>query len=232
LHSFRLFRNFQGIVPKFLIINYQLSIMQLDTVGVIALLPGELPERRILEIVDALLAAPVPAVEIIPNGPRTLDTLETLRRRAGDLMLVGAGRVESLEELDAVMAAGAQFGSTSADFSLPLLAHARKHNFLWFPTVHAPGQTLIAARAGALWQKIRDDLDVEGLEGLQERADMAGYPVRYIVNQISADDVDAARAAGASLVCVNDIYTDADQPMADLITRARTAMRLWESATP
>lgn len=199
----------------------------LQTVGVIALLPGELPAGRLLEIADALLAAPVLAVEVIPNGPRTIETVQGLRQRAGSHMLVGAGRVESTAELDAVIAAGAHFASSAAELRLPLLAHAKRRDFLYMPTVHAPGQALIAAHAGSYWQKIRDDIDVEGLEGLQERAAAAGYAIGFVINQIAAEDVGAAREAGAALVCVNDIYTDEEQSMADLITRARLARRVW-----
>lgn len=193
-------------------------------VGVAVILPGELPVHRALEIADGLLAAPIGAVEIIPNGPNTLATLAAFVERARGNMLVGAGRIESTEQLDAVIAAGADFAASGAEFSLPLLSHARQHDFLYIPTVHAPGQTLIARRAGVVWQRIRDDIDTEGLEGLQERT--AGS-VRYIINQVAVEYVDACFESGAALVCVNDVYLGPHQSQGDIIRRARQARRLW-----
>ncbi len=201
-----------------------------DTLGVIAILPGELPNDRVIEIADALLAAPILAVEIVPNGPATLDTVQTFRQRAGDNMLVGAARVESAAELDAAIAAGAQFASSMADFNLPLLAHAKKQGFFYIPTVHSPGQTLFASKAGSIWQKIRDDIDVEGLEGMTERAEMAGYRPKFIINQLDSDNITFAAEAGANLVTINDIYLGPDQPQSDIITRARAARSAWLNA--
>ncbi len=201
-----------------------------ETIGVIAILPGELPLQRVNEIADALLAAPILAVEVVPNGPATLATVQLLRERAGDNMLVGAARVESVAELDASIAAGAQFASSMADFNLPLLAHAKKQGFFYIPTVHSPGQTLFASKAGSIWQKIRDDIDVEGLEGMTERSEMAGYRPKYIINQLDSDNIEFAAEAGAKLVTVNDIYLGPQQSQADIITRARNARSLWNEA--
>ena len=201
-----------------------------DFIGIIAILPGELPNNRVIEIADALLAAPILAVEIIPNGPATLDTVSTFRQRAGDNMLVGAGRVESPAELDAAIEAGAQFASSMADFKVPLLAHAKQQGFFYIPTVHSPGQTLFASKAGSIWQKIRDDIDVEGLEGMMERSQMVGYRPKFIINQLAIENIEFAAEAGAKLVCVNDIYLDANQPMDDIITRARLARSAWLAA--
>lgn len=195
---------------------------RLDGLGIIALLPSELP--RLFEVADALLASPIEAVEIIPNGPSMRETVAAFRQRGGSHLLVGAGRVESVAELDSAIDAGAQFASSAAEFRLPLLAHARRRDFLYIPTVHAPGQALIAARAGALWQRIRDDIDTEGLEGLMERT---GDTVKYIINQVSVDYVDACFESHAALVCVNDIYVGPHQSMRDLIQRARDARRQY-----
>ena len=200
---------------------------QFDTIGVVALIPGELPHNRVIEIADALLAAPILAVQIVPNGNSTLDTLQTFRQRAGDHMLVGADRVESMAELRAVMDAGAQFASTSGEFEIKMLAHAKKHDFFFIPTVHSPGQTLLSFRAGSQWQKIRDDIDVEGLEGMMERSAAIGYRPKYIINQIELENIDAAYEAGAALACVNDIYLGPFQPMHDIISRAREARQIW-----
>ena len=202
---------------------------QFESVGIIALVPGELPNTRLLEIADALLASPILAVQIVPNGPNTLDTVKAFRERAGDNMLVGLDRVETLVELYDAIEAGAQFASSGGDFHLPLFAYAKKNDFMFIPTVHSPGQTMLCSRAGALWQKIRDDIDVDGLEGMLERSAEMNYEPRYIINQIETGNIEAAFETGAKMVCVNDIYVDEDQPMSDIILRAREARSIWLS---
>ena len=200
---------------------------QLQKIGVIVLLPGELPQQRVIEIIDGLLASPVEAVQIVPNGPSTMETLRLFRERVGDKMLVGADRVESAEELGAVIQAGAQFASSAAEFRVPLMSMGKKNDFLYIPTVHSPGQTLLASRAGSPIQKIRDDIDTEGLEGMMERSEMAGYAPCYTINQIETEFIDAAHEGGARLVCVNDVYVSPTQPLGSIITRARAARRIW-----
>ncbi len=200
---------------------------RLQEIGLVVLLPGELPGNHVVEIVDALLASPIEAVQIVPNGPNTMDTLQTFRQRAGDKMLVGADRVDSVEQLHAVMEAGAQFASSLAEFYIPLLSYAKKNDFLYIPTVHSPGQTLLASRAGSIIQKLRDDIDAEGLEGLIERSEMANFAPCFAINQIEIDLIDAAHEGGAQIVCVNDVYLGEEQSMGDIITRARRAWRIW-----
>ena len=200
---------------------------RLAQAGFIVLLPGELAPDHVLEIADALLAAPTAAVQIVPNGPNTLDTLKAIRERAGDHMLVGAARIESEQELAAAISAGAQFGSSAADFNLPLLAAARKADFLYIPSVHAPGQMLVAHRARSPFLQLRDDIDVEGLEGLQERAAMIKADPCFVVNQVDLVNLDAVYDAGAGLATLNDIYMHPQQPMADIITRIREARAIW-----
>lgn len=200
---------------------------QFSTIGIIALIPGELPDNRILEVADALLAAPILAVQIVPNGDNTLDTVRAFRKRAGDNMLIGLDRVETQDDLLNAIEAGAQFASSGGDFHLPLLAYAKKHDFTFIPSVHSPGQTLLAYRAGSQWQKIRDDIDVDGLEGLLERSAEIGYQPNFIINQIEIDNVEVALEIGAKMVCVNNIYLDHDQPMSDIILRARAARDIW-----
>lgn len=197
---------------------------RLPYLGIIALIPGEIPQNQVIAVADALLASPVEAVEIVPNGPNTIDTLTVFRQRAGRKMLVGAGRVDTVAQLEAIIDAGAQFASSSADFMLPLMATAKKRNFLYMPTIHATAQALLAHRAGFLWQKIRDDVDAETLESIQERLPAE---INLIGNQIPGEFIDAALDSDLRLICVNDIYDNAGQSMADIITRAREARQAW-----
>jgi hypothetical protein len=199
-------------------------VQRLTDSGIVVMLPGVLPANRTLEIADALLASPIEAVEIVLTEPEALETVAAFVQRARGEMLVGVGRVESAEMLTAARQAGADFASSAAEFRLPLIAQAKRDGFLYIPTVHAPGQTLIALRGGAHLQKIRDDIDTEGLEGLQERT---GGRVKYVINQMATEFIDAAVESGASVICVNDVFTGPQQPMGDIITRARQARRLW-----
>jgi 2-dehydro-3-deoxyphosphogluconate aldolase/(4S)-4-hydroxy-2-oxoglutarate aldolase len=62
-----------------------------------------------LPLADALLAAGLPVVEVTLRTPAALEAIRLLRRERPQL-LVGAGTVLSPEQVEAAVAAGAEFG--------------------------------------------------------------------------------------------------------------------------
>jgi 2-keto-3-deoxy-6-phosphogluconate aldolase len=63
----------------------------------------------LLEVGDALLAAPLPVLAICPGSREPWMAIGELRARFGDHMLVGAGMVAQATVLEAALTAGAQF---------------------------------------------------------------------------------------------------------------------------
>ena len=77
--------------------------------GLIAIVRGDYSAQEIIEIGDALLAAPVLIAEVTLNSAGALNAIADLRERYGEHMLVGAGTVRTAAQFDEAVAAGAQF---------------------------------------------------------------------------------------------------------------------------
>src|SRR4051812_42003375 len=82
---------------------------RIKQMGLIAVVRGDLPVHELLEIGDALLAAPLTVIELLLNGAEALAAVAELRQRFGQHMLIGAGDVQTGGQATAALAAGAQF---------------------------------------------------------------------------------------------------------------------------
>lgn len=89
--------------------NIERTAKQINLGGIIAIIRGDYPLDKLIEIGDALLAAPVLAMEIILNSSNALEAITKLHERAGENMLIGAGTVRTVEQTRAALEAGAQF---------------------------------------------------------------------------------------------------------------------------
>jgi len=63
--------------------------------GIVAIVRGDFPAHKVLEIGDSLLAAPVPVMEVTLNTPGALELIRMLRARFGENMIIGAGTVRT-----------------------------------------------------------------------------------------------------------------------------------------
>ena len=77
--------------------------------GLVAIVRGNFPAQKLLQIGDALLAAPVLVMEVTLNTTGALEGITLLRERFGENMLVGAGTVRTVQQFRDAVAAGAQF---------------------------------------------------------------------------------------------------------------------------
>lgn len=75
----------------------------------IACLPNERPIDALLEVGDALLASPLPAVALRAGTGATEAALAEFRGRFGSHLLIGAWSVRTAAEARQALAAGAQF---------------------------------------------------------------------------------------------------------------------------
>ena len=199
--------------------------------GIIAIVRGDFPARQILEIGDALLAAPVLVMEVTLNTPGALELIQILRNRFGANMNIGAGTVRTVEQFDAAVAAGAQF-TVAPGLNPDVVARARKADILHIPgvytateaeTAHAAGSPLLKlfpANFGgpAYLQALRAPLD-----------DIQFVPTGGIGPENAAE---WAAAGAAALGVGSALVTGSDQTMADLIKRARALRQAWESGRP
>ena len=209
--------------------NVDRTIRAILNEGLIAVVPGDFPAGKLLEIGDALLAAPLLVMEITVNSSGALDAVELLRARFGDDMLIGAGRVDNADQFDQAVDAGAQY-TASQVFDIATLEHSLQRDLLHMPGVMSSTEVDVACRADCKMVRLLTPTwhGHGSLTGLCER--MGG--LLFVPSRdIGLDDIDEyARAGAAAIALDTDLVTEPSQSMDDLITRARRCRAAWQTA--
>jgi 2-dehydro-3-deoxyphosphogluconate aldolase / (4S)-4-hydroxy-2-oxoglutarate aldolase len=209
--------------------NIQKSSEFLRAEGLVAIVRGNFPAQKLLEIGDALLASPVLIMEVTLNTSGALDGIGLLRERFGDKMLVGAGTVRTVEQFDAAVAAGAQF-TVSPNLDLATVERSLAADILHLPGVFTPTEAETAYVAGCKLVKLFPS-EVVGpryLKALRAPLDDIGF---IPTGGITPDNVGEYIRAGAVAVGLGSaLITGPDQPMSDLISRARAIRAAWKEA--
>ncbi len=185
-----------------------------------------MPVATLLEIGDALLASPILIMQVTLNCDAALGAVTLLRERFGEHMLIGTGSVQCVDHLHDAIAAGAQF-TMSNTLDLPTVEQALAEDFLHLPGVNTYAEARLAQQAGS---------KMVGLNVDDDRGPQLLQTVRSLLSEIEymplvgASDfcVREYRFAGAAAVCVSgSLVTGPDQPMDDLITKARRLRSAW-----
>ena len=113
----------------------------------IAILRG-ITTPEVLAVSTALADAGIDMIEVPLNSPEALASIALATRTLEGRALVGAGTVLSLEDVDAVAAAGGKF-VVSPDTNEQVIERTRARGMLSFPGVFSPSEAFRAIRAGA-----------------------------------------------------------------------------------
>jgi 2-dehydro-3-deoxyphosphogluconate aldolase/(4S)-4-hydroxy-2-oxoglutarate aldolase len=197
--------------------------------GLVAIVRGNFPTAKLLQIGDALLASPVLVMEVTLNTTGALDGISLLRERFGDKMLVGAGTVRTVQQFRDSVAAGAQF-TVSPNLDMATVEASLAADILHLPGVFTPTEAQQAFVAGCKIVKLFPS-DVVGPKYLRAiRAPLDD--IKFIpTGGITPDNVGEYIRAGASAVGLGSaLITGPDQPMDDLIKRARAILTAWKEA--
>jgi 2-dehydro-3-deoxyphosphogluconate aldolase/(4S)-4-hydroxy-2-oxoglutarate aldolase len=200
----------------------------LDT-GLVAIVRGNFPTQKLIEIGDALLASPVLVMEITLNTTGALEGITLLRKRFGDKMLVGAGTVRTVAQFNDAVAAGAQF-TVSPNLDIATVEASLAADILHLPGVFTPTEAQQAYVAGCKLVKLFPS-DVVGPRYLKAiRAPLDD--IQFIpTGGITPDNVGEYIRAGAAAVGLGGaLVTGPDQPTDDLIKRARAIRAAWKEA--
>ena len=209
--------------------NIQQTADRIKLGRIIAIVRGDFALDKLLEIGDALLAAPVLAMEVTLNSRNALEAISILRKRADDNMLVGAGTVRTTEQVGAALNAGAQF-LISPGFVSDVTALAREKDILHIPGVFTPTEAETAVATGCRMLKLFP-------------SDLAG-PAHLKVWRAPLDDIDFvptgginannigqyARAGAAAVGVGSSLISGPEASMAEIISAARAMQAAWESA--
>ncbi|HYF35232.1 MAG TPA: bifunctional 4-hydroxy-2-oxoglutarate aldolase/2-dehydro-3-deoxy-phosphogluconate aldolase [Prosthecobacter sp.] len=96
-------------------------------------------------LADAMVAGGLPVIEVTLRTPDSLRALEELAARED--MIVGAGTVTSLTQLDAARRAGARFIVTPG-LDDPIIRHCRQRDLLVIPGAVTPTEIMRAQNLG------------------------------------------------------------------------------------
>lgn len=209
--------------------NIAKSIQFLVDEGLVAIVRGNFPAQKMIEIGDALLASPVLIMEVTLNTTGALDVIGLLRDRFGDKMLVGAGTVRTVEQFDEAIAAGAQF-TVAPNLDLPTVERAQSKDILHLPGIFTPTEAEQAYRAGCKIVKLFPS-DVVGPRYLKAIRAPLDDILFCPTGGITPDNVgDYIRAGAAAVGLGSALVTGPDQKMDDLIRRARAIRNAWKEA--
>ena len=197
--------------------------------GLIAIVRGGFSLEEVLTVGDAMLAAPLPLLEVTLNTTGALNAIEALRIRFGDHMVIGAGTVRDSGQAREAISAGAQF-LVAPNLDLPTVKEAHAQDTLMLPGVFTPSEIQQAVLAGCQMVKLFPCLGTSYLKAV--RAPLSD--VDFIpTGGIDAGNIGDFRKAGAVAVGIgSSLVGSGDIDQAELITKARELKSNWEAAGP
>jgi len=194
--------------------------------GLIAIVRGNFPLSHLLAIAETLHCNGLAVMEITLNSAGALEAIGRLREQAGDDMLIGAGTVRTLADLEAAWDAGAQF-SVAPNFDAATVQLAQARGMLHLPGVFTATEAETAFRAGCRMVKLFPS-DVVGPKYLA--ALRAPLPdIEFVpTGGIDRHNIIEYRRLGAVAAGVGSaLVTGPQQTMADLAERAQALRQGW-----
>ena len=210
--------------------NHNNLTSQLKMAGIIARLPGDLPLKSITPVTDSLLASPIQAVEVVYRNPSTIEFISDLAQRSQGNLIIGVSEPDTAVSIQEITDAGAHY-ITTTQYDSELHTNCITHNIHYIPgiisvmaaqMIYQKGVTLMQLRTGGpagpefvtTIRKVLPDIDL------------------LVDVNISEDGIgEYAKVGTAAIIASTTILENADQPMSDIITRARTLQKAWQNAT-
>ena len=200
-------------------------LQQLARAPVIAILRGLRPDE-VLDVARVLIEAGFGAIEVPLNSPSAVDSIAMLSRSLGPSVVVGAGTVLSVDQVDACAGAGARL-ILSPNFNPDVVRHAVARGMASMPGIATASEGFAALEAGAHALKVFP-ADVLGTASLKAwRAVFAPATRFYCVGGIGVDNMQAFRQAGAAGVGLASSSYVPGVALDELARRARALLAAW-----
>jgi 2-dehydro-3-deoxyphosphogluconate aldolase/(4S)-4-hydroxy-2-oxoglutarate aldolase len=210
--------------------NIEQTRAKIKQMGLVAILRGDFPMPNIMKIAEGLLEAGVPLMEVTLNSQGALEAIKTLRREFGGRgLFVGAGTVRTAEQVEAAIAAGAEF-IVSPNFDPAAVARSQAHDILHLPGVFTPSEAHNAFAAGCRMVKLFpvDALGPGYLKALRAPLnDIEFVPT----GGIDANNLGSYIRAGAVAVGIgSSLISGPNQSTEEIVARAKALRAAWEQA--
>lgn len=197
--------------------------------GVIAIVRGQFSLEKLQVIAETIGEGGVKIIEITLNTTAALEAISRLRTQFEDQLVIGAGTVRSVEQLQQSIDAGAQF-TVAPNFDRESVETAVARKFLHLPGVFTATEAEIAWRAGCRLLKLfpSDMMGPAYLKALRAPLD----DVQFVpTGGISPDNIRDYRKAGAFACGIGSaLVTGPEQSRAELKKRATSLRAAWDSA--
>jgi 2-dehydro-3-deoxyphosphogluconate aldolase/(4S)-4-hydroxy-2-oxoglutarate aldolase len=203
---------------------------QIKQLGLIAILRGDFPFEHTRRIAEILLETQVPIMEVTLNSQGALEAITKLRQQfEGQSLLIGAGTVRTAQQVEAAVAAGAQF-IVSPNFDPAAVSRSQAHDVLHLPGVFTPTEAHNAFEAGCRMLKLFPS-DVVGPAYLKAlRAPL--NDIEFVpTGGITADNLGDYIRAGAVAVGIGSaLISGPQQSLEEITSRAKALRAAWEKA--
>jgi 2-dehydro-3-deoxyphosphogalactonate aldolase len=200
----------------------------LETCGIVAILRGVTPDE-VVAVSQTLYDAGIRVVEVPLNSPEPFTSIEKLSKAFVDKMVVGAGTVLSVQDVNLLKAHGGQI-SVSPDCNEATISRAVELGMVPLPGVFTPTEAFAAIRAGAKHLKL---FPAEVASPATIKAWKAVLPKHvkiYAVGGVTPDNMGDWLAAGASGFGIGSSIFKPGSSMAKISESAHSLVSAWKRA--
>ncbi|MDH7789254.1 2-dehydro-3-deoxy-6-phosphogalactonate aldolase [Ochrobactrum sp. AN78] len=192
----------------------------------VAILRGIRPEET-EGVVSALIEVGFEAIEIPLNSPEPFVSIEKAAKLAPDNVLIGAGTVLSVENVDRLNDVGGRL-LVSPNVEPDVIRRATKHGMVTMPGVFTPTEAFSAIHAGASALKFFP-ASVLGADGIKAICAVLPKDIPVgAVGGVSEADFATYRAVGVSCFGLGSSLYKAGLTVADVRERAQRAVEAWD----
>ena len=193
---------------------------------IIAILRGVTP-TEVVDVTKTLVAAGITLIEVPLNSPEPLRSIALLAKTFAGTAEVGAGTVLSVEDVEAVKAAGGQI-VVSPDTNEAVIARTRALGMASYPGVFTPTDAFRAIRAGATGLKFYP-AEVLGSKGIKAmKAVLPKSMPLYAVGGANPDNFREYFDAGCAGFGLGSYIFKPGMPLGEIESRARAAVAAYD----
>lgn len=200
----------------------------LEACGIVAILRGVTPDE-VIAVSQTLYDAGIRVVEVPLNSPEPFVSIEKLSKAFADKLVVGAGTVLSVQDVNVLKAHGGQI-SVSPDCNEAVISRAKDLGIEPLPGVFTPTEAFAAIRAGAKHLKLFP-AEVASPQTIKAwKAVLPKHVKIYAVGGVTPENMGDWLAAGASGFGIGSSIFKPGMNLAKISESAHSLVSAWKRA--